>query len=55
VYRRSGEGFYFSFVFIDGRVMGLYWREERENIRGYIRRKILSALFSNNYNFTPYL
>jgi len=42
-------------MFIDGKVMRLYWRAERENIRGYIRRKILSTLFSNNKNFTPYL
>jgi len=54
VYRRSAARFFF-FLPIDGKVMGLYWREERENIRGYIRRKILSALFSNNKNFTPYL
>jgi hypothetical protein len=39
------DGFTF-FVLIDGGVMGLYWRAERENIRGYLRRKIFSALFS---------
>jgi len=55
VYRRIAARFYFSFVIIDGRVTGLYNREERENIRGYIRRKILSTLFSNNKDFTPYL
>jgi hypothetical protein len=44
-----------TFVLINVRVKELYWREERENIRGYIRRKILSALFSNNKDFTPYL
>jgi hypothetical protein len=55
VYRRIAARFYFSFVIIDGRVTMLYNREERENIRGYIRRKILSTLFSNNKDFTLYL
>jgi len=55
VYRRIAARFYFSFVIIDGRVIGLYNREERENIRGYIRRKILSTLFSNDTDFTAYL
>jgi len=55
VYRRSAGGFYFSFVLIDGKVIRLYLRAERENIRGYLRRKIFSALFFINKNFTPYL
>ena len=33
----------------------VYNRGERENIRGYIRRKILSTLFSNDTDFTAYL
>jgi hypothetical protein len=55
VYRRIAARFYFSFVIIDGRVIGCIIGGERENIRGYIRRKILSTLFSNDTDFTAYL